>query len=103
MYDNVFKLMDKKDKKKFGQMSEEERADFIEFAFRKAIEKPMTEAIGRAVIEGIIQAKEHIYMNYVIPIDNAATESERMEKVEVLLSYLRIEHLGHVVKGGEEY
>lgn len=89
----------KKGKKEWKSLSDESKGQIINTAIQEKVGKVMAKEIAKSIIAGGELELEHIYNQFVVPIDELEVSSfEWAGQVEVLLSYIRMKHLSYISK-----
>lgn len=95
---NIFKGMNKKQKKEFDKLEVDKKAELLQTAIVGKVSNTMAQEVAKAMIDGMALEREQLYNKYVEPIDYALDQEDRNDKIEAFLSFLRIEHLKYQQK-----
>lgn len=93
--------MNRKQKRGFKKLSEDEKSEFIKTEIVSKVSPIMSREIANATVNGIYIERERLYSHYVKPIDEADTEEEKERFINELLGFLREEHVKKIQREGK--
>lgn len=99
---NIFGHMSREQKRKFKKLSPDGKVEYAQASIASTVSDVMTQKISDGIITGIRFERNRIYQEYVVSIDESKTEKEKMEHIERLLSFLRVNHLNYVKREREQ-
>ena len=88
--------MNRKARRSFNKLSEEEKAKIIHDQVVSKVQETVGKEVRDAFLAGVQYEGQHLYQKYVSQIDNAGEDAETGEIVEKLLSDIRHSHLMYV-------
>lgn len=98
---NIFK--NREQKRKFNKLPDDKKKDLMTATIAKEVSGVLNKHIALSFIQGVNLEKKAIYEKYVKEIDELPDCSEdRNNKINELLSYIRLEYLRIVQKEQEK-